>query len=739
MSRLLLFLFLCLPGFSLHAQNIITTCRTCQGFGTVSVRERVPVRKDVTYRYVGSLTKVSTYVHYDTRHVQRTCYACNGSGETVIKPRPPRPEVVKRPPAPPSFKQNLQRKYGKEVTDPRDLDLAGPDYYSISYKVKNKRRIAVIKKVSSNNFQVIVPGEYSLIVETADENGNFFAFKAFAGNKVYFFDKNGQMFYQVKGDAVPINRAGDMWLLDQDAPEVEGIASRRFKMINYKSGRQLTPTPTYGVVDCQCQELWSRHKLIDVSLPHVFENRSIAKGITNLKGELIIPPIYTGVLSCDPYDGFIRMYDEWGYVYQFDLKGQLLLTEEETEVANCGDDLRVLRTKTSVLAQLPTSKVPNPKIESSERYRLEAPSQPALQGATFGSFNCFDEKGWAEVTASFSGKSYRFHKNGVLTSPSAYYEKHGKQPRIASLPELKPEAVPRSTVYGNTSNIKLINEGGKQGAEVTYGYKDNGKPIVFNIKAEYARVIPIKKGMIQVQNDQGLWGAYIIEKWNKAKLFYVKPQYESLACVDGLAGTILLAGLKGGTYYGIGLDYTKKSLYTTPFEKMSSDRAERIKNHLAFNESMPGISGRISDFLSEEGLAPDSISEYESLRYLDKFKYGDRYMVWVLWKKYNYLHSLPPDTRAVGVPVELKGKSYLPIQGTDGRWKILYISTSRIRPLRNPSLTFDAVHDKQLADEDSPITVFENSCGYFKLELEKPGMRVDEGKGVPFLMLLEEK
>ncbi len=734
MFRLLLLLISLFGFFSLQAQ---TTCLSCKGSGTCSYKARVPVEEIRSYKYSSNYYTVNTHVVYASRYQRSTCAACNGTGAKPHVPKPAPRQVVRRTPPPPTFMQNLQSKFGKEMKDPVPMDLAGPDYYAIHYdKSKYKKNlVAIIKKTGTNSHRVIVAGEYKLIKELADEHGDFFAFKAFKGNDVYLYDENGRMFFQVYGNAFGVNRNGDMWVKVKDGPEAKGTASSAFKLINYKNGRQLSPSLTYDVLDCQCQNLWSQHQLIDVTIPHLLDSNSVAKGITNSRGEMLIPPIYSGVLSCNPNDGFIQMYDESGYIHQFDLKGQLLLTTEETEVATCEDDIRVLRSNMPMLTQLPTAKNPHPPMEIKERYRLESASHPALQGATFGDFSCFDEKGWTTVQAPYSGKSYRFHKSGVLTLPSAYFEKNGNQQWIASLPEERPKPDLASTIGESTFNIKLTSENGKQGAILSNGYKDNGKPIEFTVKPIYAQVIPIKNRLIQVQTEQGLWGAYYITGQKKS---YVKPEYEQLVCVDGTAGSIMFAGLKGGSYYGIGFNYDSQKFYTTPFEKMDPKRVEILTNYLAYNEKIPGLSGRIADFLQEKNIDPAYISAYQSLGTLQAFRYKDRYMVLVQWKKYNYLHTLPPGTQAVGVPVELKKGLYLPIQGPDSRWSILYISTSVIRPAHEANFPFDAVHYKQLFGE-SPTTIFENSCGYFMLDSYAVGMRVDEGKAVPFLFLLEEK
>lgn len=718
------YLILLLFGFCFMASSqTLVTCQTCKGFGTYSSRERVPVRKDVTYRYVGSLTKTSTYVHYDTRHVERTCYVCNGSGQVVLQPRPPRkakPKPTTLPPPPPTLKDNLYARFGFGYK--LDKTTVGSERLRIvTYVPKHNVRAKALIRITGNRFEVILEN-YASILLLRNEYDEFEGLLLQDRSGMFAMaDDQGRIVYRTDNRFDKINSRGDIWQGTDRMIEVGGKKKQEYKLINYKTKQRLSPGISLDDY-CECKELWTEKGLIDVELPHAVLGDRTARGLMNSEGEILVPPIFDRVLDCSPSLGLVRFIDEEGYVYDFDYLGRLLTPSQERRTESCGDGRQLIYTKTLFLNSQ-SSHYKKEELELVDRVVIHHPDNPAMDGLVFREADCPNENGWARVLPANDDKPLYLHPSGKIASGQ---EKALSNVDIGQLPKV--------TFQRNSEDVSETwfvtqKAGNLVGGRLAYRDKD-GELAYRTVKPAYQRIVSRNPQQVLVQAPNGLWGIL-------AKTATLKPKYEELYQIRLWS----YLGVKKGETYLITFDYKKQRFKTEAASKFSVMKQGSLRNLLHYNRGVPHIPEFIGIALKNRDISTKApitgreiIIEQPGDRRHQAYwvSQGDRNLL-ILVMDYNefdrekyYYRDLPPGTNDVADARYLedkKGYLYIPYRVGDGPYRLLEYNEGFSRQIKDPYLEFDAVYAVPVATDTSPHTlVFEKEEGYFTLTREARGL-----------------
>lgn len=716
-------LFVLLFSCSLLSAQPLVTCQTCKGHGSLSMRERVPVRKDITYSFEGSLTKTYTNVVYDTRHVERACYACRGSGKVVLKQRPPRiPVAQSRPPAPPpSLMDNLNKRfgYGVQLTS---TTVGSERLRIVTYRPKANVTAYALLRVKGNQFEVILDN-YESIFLLRDEYNRFDGlFLEDQEGKYAMADDNGRIIYRADHRFDKVNARGDIWQATGKVRKVGDKTEREYELINYKTKQRLSPGISLNDY-CVCKELWTEKGLIDVELPHAVLGDRTAIGLMNQAGEVLVPPVYDRVLDCDVSKGLVRFMDEEGYVYDFDHLGRLLTPSQELQTESCADGRQHIQTKTLYLPNN-SSRYQEEDIKLVDRVVLHHPRNPILNGMVFREIGCPDENGWAKVLTANSNTPLYLNSNGIIASGQ---EKALSITDIKTLPK-----VPFQRPSDRVAEAWFVAEksGGRVGGRLAYR-NDQGKLVYRTIKPVYQHIESRAAEQVLVQATNGLWGVLV-------KSATLKPKYQELYQV----GPWSYLGLANGKLSLIRFDLSKQKFSTEAVNKSSTMRQGHMKNLLQYNRGVPHLFENMGIRLKNYGISPNSpISGREiiieqpgaELHQAYWFSQNNQHHL-VIIMGYNdyYYYKLPDGITDVADARYLKernGYLYIPYRVGNGPYRLIEFHRERFTRIKDPEMAFDAVYAIPIPTDESPHTlVFEKARGYFTLSREYQGLTRNTGQ-----------
>jgi hypothetical protein len=717
-------LLLWLASFSMLSAQTIVTCQTCNGHGTLSVRERVPVRKDITYNYEGTLTKTYTNVVYDTRHVERACYACNGSGQTVLKPRPPRKTVSKPsppPPPPPTLKENIAKRFGygfylsKTTVGKERLRV-------VTYKPEPYVSVNALLRIKGNQFDVLLDG-YTTMYLLRDEYNRFdgLYLKDKATGKYAMADNNGRIVYRADHGFDRINARGDIWQGTERVREVGDKREREYELINYKTKERLSPGISLNDY-CVCKELWTEKGLIDIELPHAVLGDRRAIGLMNRDGEILVPPVYKEVLDCDPSLGRIRFLDEEGYVYDFDYLGRLLNPSQDARTETCPDGTQIVHSKVPALTTS-SSQYKKEDLELMDRVVLHHPTNQALDGLIFREAGCPNEQGWAKVLPPNTNEYFFLHTSGRLASTQ---EKNLSNVEIGKMPR-----VPFQRPSNQVPEVWFVAKetGGQVGGRLAYRNEEDELEYR-TIKPSYQRVVSRSPQQVLVQAPNGLWGIL-------AKEATLKPKYEELYQIRPWS----YLGVRKGESYQITFDYYKQKFKTEAVSKLSIMGQGHFERLLKYNRQVPHQLEDMEYRLKNGGISPDEplsgreiiIEQPGDQRHQAYwFTQNDRHHLVIFinnnYESDGYFHyKLPSGTTDVADAVYVadrknprrsddKGYIYIPYRVGEEPYRLIQFHREKFDRVKDPAMEFDAVYAVPIPTDEGPHTlVFENESGYFTL------------------------
>lgn len=715
----------------LFAQTMIT-CRTCNGFGTVSSRERIPVRKDIRYEYLGSLTKTYEYVHYDTRHVQRTCYACNGSGKVMLKPRPPRKPVAKPtppPPPPPSLKDNLFKRFGFGYKLTRTT-VGSERLRVITYKPEPKVTAYALVRIKGNQFEVILENYESIFLLRNEYNDFDGLFLEDREGKYAMADDRGRILYRTDYRFDKVNARGDIWQGTDRKRKVGDKKEREYELINYKTKERLSPGISLDDY-CVCKELWTQEGLIDVKLPHAVLGDRTAWGLMNREGEILVPPLYERVLDCDPSKGMVRFMDKEGYVYDFDHLGRMLTPSKELRTESCPDGRQHIYTQTLYLSR-GAGRYKEENVKLVDRVVIKHPGNPAIDGVVFREADCPDEHGWARVLPVDSKTPLYLHPSGRIASGQ---EKTFATTNIGTLPKVafQPPSDRVAEVWFETEKSDdLI--GGR------LAYRNKAEELVYRtIKPAYKQVISRSPEQVLVQAKNGRWGILVRD-------VSLKPKYEELYQIRPWS----YLGVAKGKIFLIHFDTGKQKFNTEAASKFSTMKQGTLKNLLNYNRQVPHIWEDLGIRLKNNGISPNApmsgreiiidqpVDQHHNQYHLAYwFSQDNRHHLFLVmgigsWKLEYYHNNLPDGTTDVADARyfdEQKGYLYIPYRVGDGPYRLIEFNNNYFKRLKDPAMEFEAVYAIPIPTDESPHTlVFEKAEGYFTLTRGYQGLTRRSGK-----------
>ncbi len=729
-------LILLVGSSSLFAQG---TCLSCKGSGEVTVRNRVPVRKETTYSYLGEITKTYTNVVYDTRRSRVVCYGCNGTGHrnittvpTVKKPAPP-------PPPPPTLRDNIDRRFGS-LAILSSVTVGKERLRVISYKPKGTVTVnALIRVRPDNTFETILDNYYSMYL-FRDEYDRFsaLALKDNGTKKYALADLNGNIIYTSDHEFDLINARGDIWQGTEVTQEVDGKRKQQFKLINYKTGAQLNPQVSLSDY-CACKQLWTQEGIIDVRLPHAVTEDQISVGLMDKNGEILVPPIYKSVLNCDPRKGRVRFVDEEGYVFDFDYLGRLLTPPGAVTIKDCEDGSQLIRSKVNSLVDKRQATKEN-EVQLTDRVVIHHPENPALNGLVFSEAGCPDDRGWAKVTTARGNEPMMLHKTGEISSIQDQVLATSK---INTLKEVNFQPADR---WVKDPWFILRKKNGKSGGALAYFNADE-ELVYRDIAPEYRQMVCRWQGSVMVQNDAGLWGIIAGEET-------LKPKYTELYQMTKRSWL----AVTGSKFVEIELPRSRSPKFNvTKAGKMHERRAANLSDYLNYYRKVghldEGMCSRLINYdlnidapLIAEELTIDQPVESQIVAFWFRQNGKDHFIVRDNESDYHHYE------RAAGTkPLKYGtffsegykggGYLYLPYSTADGEFHLLEFHRGKFKPIEDPQMRFDRIYAVPIPENESPHTIiFENQRGYFSLTREYFGQKHSTSKSEQLgLRLLETK
>ncbi|WP_147297791.1 hypothetical protein [Seonamhaeicola aphaedonensis] len=672
------------------------------------------------------MTKTYEYVHYDTRHVQRTCYACKGSGKVILQPSPPRQAAAKPSPPPtppPTLKDNLHKRFGfgYQLTS---TTVGSERLRVVTYKAKPKVTAYALIRVQGSQFEVILENYESIFLlrnEYDDFDGLFLEDMA---GKYAMADDKGRIHYLSDHRFDKVNARGDIWQGTGRKRKVGDKEHREYELINYKTRERLSPGISLDDY-CVCKELWTQKGLIDVKLPHAVLGDRTARGLMNREGEILVPPLYDRVLDCDPSKGMVRFMDEEGYVFDFDHLGRMLTPSKELYTESCPDGRRHIYTKAFYL-DTDAGRYKEEDIKLVDRVVIHHPDNPAVDGLVFREAGCPDENGWATVLPVASDIPLYLHSSGRIASSQEKTfatTEIGKLPRVPFQP---PNARVAETWFVAQKSGSLF------GGRLAYRNKE-GELVYRTIKTAYKQVVSRAPEQVLVQAKNGLWGIL-------AKTASLKPKYDELYQIRPLT----YLGVAKGKIFLIHFDPDKQMFKTEAASKFSTMKQGTLKKLLNYNRQVPHIWEELGRRLKNYGISPNepmsgreiiidqSTDQHHNQHHLAYwFSQNNRHHLFLVmgigsWNLEYYHCFLPDGTTDVADALyldEKKGYLYIPYREGDGPYRLIEFHKEYFKRLKDSAFEFDAVYAVPVPTDDGPHTlVFETAQGYFTLSRGKLGL-----------------
>lgn len=659
--------FIFLFFFSLNISLLYSqgTCLSCKGSGTVSVRKRIPVEKQTTYSYLGTLTKTYTNVVYGDRYITSVCHACNGTGNQPMRNQN-KVRKAKKPTIPPAtLDHNMKSVFGHGY----ELESTGSNlgkYYLVKIALAlGKKKYAVIKLIGSNQFQVLLD-DCEYITKIKDELYQTYALKVKKekDRNIYLYNLEGKPIYSNQNDFLPITKSGDLWVKSGITKKIGEESHTIWEMQNFKSGINNNNLLNYGsAIDCNCQELWSKKKMIDIRAPHVYKPNEYGVGIVNASGEILVPPIYKKVLDCDAYSGEIIMVDEYNFIYRFDHLGRLLVKTKLNENENCSDDIALNKNSAEWLEKINyddntfQSKFVNQVV-------VQAPGK-SIDKAVFKSIDCFNDKGWAKAQNIFSYYTHLQHTDGLAVMPSEYYLKNGKSNYHLKQFIQTEDSSMKNDWYKITQKDDLMG--------ALYMFKESKTETkTLTIKPKYRQILPTTDKSLLVKDKKDKWGIYDRKK-------ILKPQFEQLYYNTRHS----YLGKKDNDIFFIDYDSKFRFRIRNVNEMRSTEDLKDRFDFVSRNKNLP--SWLYSAFI-EKDFKLKYISKVEKLNIDHRINLKNElyliehnnisYLAYHKQKRTKWI-KLPKDITSIESPIKIKRDFLVPVQINNGKW-MLFTDTNHL-------------------------------------------------------------